>query len=188
VSAHHKSDKDLKLELEHIRAAKSNPARFDVLYDAYYKPIFVFVYRRTGSEDLAADLTSQVFLKALINIKKYEYKGVPFSAWLFRIAFNEINMYFRKNNADRVVSLEQSNVGAIIAEVKEDDSTEAQQRMMSAIKQLGEEELQLIELRFFEKRSFAEVGNIIGITENNAKVKVYRILDKIKKIMGSAPF
>ncbi|MCW3085548.1 MAG: polymerase, sigma-24 subunit, subfamily [Bacteroidetes bacterium] len=186
MNAHHKNENELKLELQQVQAAKSNPARFDVLYDRYYKSIFVFVYRRTGNEDLTADITSQVFLKALINIRKYEYKGVPFSAWLFRIAFNEINMYFRKNNADRVVSLERSNVGALIAEVQEEDNSEQQSRMMAALKQMGEEDLQLIELRFFEKRSFAEVGNIIGITENNAKVKLYRTLDKIKKLMGGS--
>jgi len=187
VSAHHKNDNDLRLELQQVNAAKANPARFDVLYDKYYKPIFVFVYRRTGDEELAADITSQVFLKALINIQKYEYKGVPFSAWLFRIAFNEINMYFRKNNADRVVSLEQSNVQAMITEVQ-DDHRDAEKRMMAALSRMDEPEIQLIELRFFEKRSFAEVGNIIGVTENNAKVKVYRILDKIKKLMGNSPF
>lgn len=184
MNAHHKTDKDLKQELQQIEAAKKIPARFDVLYDRYYKPIFVFVFRRTGDEELTADITSQVFLKALINIKKYEYKGVPFSAWLFRIAFNEINMYFRKNNAGRMVSLDQSNLAAIMAEVKEDDDPGRYGRVLGAIKQLGEEELQLIELRFFEKRSFAEVGNIVSISENNAKVKVYRILGKIKKIMS----
>ena len=188
MSAHHKTDTDLKLELQQLEAAKLNPARFDVLYDKYYRSIFVFVYRRTGDEELTADITSQVFLKALINIKKYEYKGVPFSAWLFRIAFNEINMYFRKNNADRVVSLEKGSVKEMITEVKEDDNSDAEKRMMAALGKMNAEDIQLIELRFFEKRSFAEVGNIIGVTENNAKVKVYRILDKIKKIMGNSPF
>jgi RNA polymerase sigma factor (sigma-70 family) len=121
-----------------------------------------------------------------MSIKKYEYKGVPFSAWLFRIAFNEINMYFRKNKADRIVSLEQSSISNMITEAETDDNTEAQQKMMLALKHLNEAEMQLIELRFFEKRSFAEVGVILDITENNAKVKVYRILDKLKGIISQA--
>ena len=180
---HHKNHIELEQELQQIIDAKANPARFDVLYDKYYKSIFVFIYRRTGIEELTADITSQVFLKALINIKKYEFKGVPFSAWLFRIAFNEINMYFRKSNADRIVSLEQTGIAQIVQEAELEENTEALQRMMNAVKQLDEADIQLIELRFFEKRSFAEVGEIIGITENNAKVKVYRILDKLKKIL-----
>ena len=184
VSSHHKSDIEIKQELQLIEAAKENPARFGVLYDKYYKSIFVFIYRRSDDEELTADITSQVFLKALINIKKYEYKGVPFSAWLFRIAFNEINMYFRKNNAQRVVSLSQNGMLQIAQEAELDENTEGIKQMMSAIKQLDALELQLIELRFFEKHSFAEVSEIVGITENNAKVKVYRILDKLKKVLS----
>jgi RNA polymerase sigma-70 factor (ECF subfamily) len=183
VSLHHKNETDLKLEMQQVEAAKINPARFDVLYDNYYKSIFIFIHRRIGDEEVTADITSQVFLKALINIKKYEFKGVPFSAWLFRIAFNEINMYFRKSNASRVVSLERNNINQIIQEVQEEDTTQAQQRMMTALKQLDANDIQLIEMRFFEKRSFAEIGEIMGVTENNAKVKVYRILDRLKKIL-----
>ncbi len=183
MNPHHKNESDLQLELQQIIAAKADPARFSVLYDKYYKAIFVFTYRRTGDEDLAADITSHVFLKALVNIKKFEYKGLPFSAWLFRIAFNEINMYFRKSNANRVVSLDQGNIREIAQEAELDDTSEERARMMTALKQLEEDDIQLIELRFFEKRSFAEVGIITGITENNAKVRVYRILDRLKKIM-----
>jgi RNA polymerase sigma-70 factor (ECF subfamily) len=183
VNIHHKNYTDLDLEMQQVEAAKLNPAQFDVLYEKYYKSIFVFIYRRTGNEDVSADITSQVFLKALINIKKYVFKGVPFSAWLFRIAFNEINMYFRKSNAHRIVSLEQKSISQIVMEVQEEDNTNGQQRMMTALKKLDRDDIQLIELRFFEKRSFAEVGEIIGITENNAKVKVYRILDKLKKVL-----
>lgn len=185
MSSHHKSDQDIQQELQHIEAAKQNPARFGILYDRYYKSIFVFVYRRTEDEELTADITSQVFLKALINLRQYEFKGVPFSAWLFRIAFNEINMYFRKNNAQRVVSLDQNSILQLAAEGEIDNNAEGIAKMMSALKKLEEYEVQLIELRFFEKRSFAEVGEIVGITENNAKVKVYRILDKLKKVLTS---
>ena len=185
MNAHHKNDTEIQQELHQIEAAKSNPARFDVLYERYYKSIFIFVYRRTGNEELTSDLTSHVFLKALINIKKYEFKGVPFSAWLFRIAFNEINMYFRKNNANRIVSLEQNTIHQIVQEVELEDNAEAQHKMMTALKQLDSKDIQLIELRFFEKHSFSEIAEIIGITENNAKVKVYRILDKLKKVLSN---
>ena len=92
-------------------------------------------------------------------------------------------MNFRKNNANRVISLDQNNIIQIAQEAMEEENTPAQQRMMTALKKLDVDDIQLIELRFFEKRSFAEVANIIGITENNAKVKVYRILDKLKKIV-----
>ena len=184
MNTHHKTDLDIQQELQQITAAKENPARFGVLYDKYYKPVFVFIHRRTDNEELTADITSQVFLKALINIKKYEFKGVPFSAWLFRIAFNEINMYFRKNNAERIVSLDQTSIIQIAQETDSEENSEGIGQMMNALKQLDNDDIQLIELRFFEKRSFAEIGGIISITENNAKVKVYRILDKLKKVLN----
>ncbi|MGQ0829514.1 MAG: RNA polymerase sigma factor [Bacteroidota bacterium] len=183
--SHHRNETEIQQELRQIEAAKLDPARFSVLYEKYFKSIFVFIYRRVGDEEVTADLTSHVFLKALVNIKKYMFKGLPFSAWLFRIAFNETNMYFRKNNADRIVSLERNNIHLIVQEAEIEDNTEAQQKMMRALKQLDNNDIQLIELRFFEKHSFAEVGRIVGITENNAKVKVYRILDKLKKVLSN---
>ncbi len=183
MNQHHKSDKDIQLELQQVNAAKEDPRHFNVLYEQYFKSIYVFIYRRTGNEELTADITSYVFLKALINIKKYEYKGVPFSGWLFRIAFNEVNMYFRKNKTNRIVSIEQGGILQIAQEVEMTDNTEALQLMTNALKKLDADDIHLIELRFFEKRSFAEVGEIIGITENNAKVKIYRIIDKLKRLM-----
>lgn len=185
MSIYHKSNNDIALELKEIEQAQLNPEKFAVLYDRYYKPIFLFVFKRVNDENSTADITSVVFLKALVNIKKYQYKGVPFSAWLYRIAFNEINMYFRKSNADRFVSMEHSGISNLLSEVKEETASEAQNRMMNVIKKLNIEDLQLLELRFFEEHSFAEVAQIVGITENNAKVKVYRILDKLKKLMGN---
>lgn len=166
-----------------MNAAKENPRHFNVLYEKYFKSIYVFVYRRTGNEEQAADITSLVFLKALLNIKKYEFKGIPFSGWLFRIAFNEVNMHFRKNKVNRIVSIEQSGILQIAQEAEILDNTEALQLMTIALKKLDTDDIQLIELRFFEKHSFAEVGEIVGITENNAKVKVYRIIDKLKQLM-----
>lgn len=166
-----------------IEAAKADPDKFAVLYDRYFKNIFVFVYRRTDDEELSADLTQHVFMKAMMNIKKYEFKGVPFSAWLFRIASNEIHMYYRKTSKQRVVSLEQSNLSNIISEVKENETEENSKLLMNALGTLKPEEMQLVELRFFEDRAFAEIGEITGITENNAKVKMYRILDKLKGLL-----
>ncbi len=183
MNSNHKTDKDIQLELQQVNAAKEDPRRFNVLYENYFKSIYIFVYRRTGNEEQAADITSLVFLKALMNIKKYEFKGVPFSGWLFRIAFNEVSMHFRKNNAHRIVSIEQSGIIQIAQEAEITDNTEAVQLMTNALKKLDTEDIQLIELRFFEKHSFAEVGEIVGITENNAKVRVYRIIDKLKKLM-----
>ena len=90
------SGEQLAAELEIIRAAQADPARFKPLYEQYYESIFRFVYQRTGDEHLTADLCATVFLKALQNLKNYQFRGVPFSAWLYRIALNQVTQHFRK--------------------------------------------------------------------------------------------
>ena len=96
----------MEAEWVEIQAAQANPARFRTLYERYYEPIFRFVFRRTEDADLAADLCSQVFLKAMQRLGSYQFRGVPFSAWLFRIATNEVTQYFRDTQRNRVVSVE----------------------------------------------------------------------------------
>jgi len=187
---HHKTIPELELELRQIKAAQEDPAHFHPLYDSYYKPIFVFIYRRTANEDLTADLTSTVFLKALVYLKKFEYRKVPFSAWLFRIAINEVNMHFRKQKSVRIISLSSEAIREISSEtlsgtsLTETGSSENDDKLlMACITQLPPEAIQLLELRFFENRPFQEVARLLNITEGNAKVKIYRILEKLKAIL-----
>ena len=66
-----------------------------MLYDKHYKAIYLFIFHRIYDKEITADLTSQVFLKALINLKTFKYKNVPFKAWLMRIASNEVGQYYR---------------------------------------------------------------------------------------------
>lgn len=186
MNAYHKTETDLKAELALIESAKSEPAKFGVLYERYYRQVFVFVFRRTGNEEVTGDIVSNTFLKAMLSLQKYVYKGVPFSAWLFRIAINEVNMFFRKTDRERAVSLDRADLGTMIAETGETDSQENQVLLMKVMSTLAPEEMQLLELRFFEKRAFAEVGEILGITENNAKVRTYRILDRLKQVLTKA--
>jgi RNA polymerase sigma-70 factor (ECF subfamily) len=167
-----------------VQAAQKDPAKFRVLYSRYYESIFRFIFKRTADEDLTADLTSQAFLKAMQSIQQYTYQGVPFSAWLFRIASNEIAQHFRKNNQSRIVALEDSAVHDVEEEYTEDDKVDLDvdiKLLKEVIQDLDPEEVELLELRFFEKRAFKEVADILDITENNAKVKVYRLLQKMKK-------
>lgn len=164
-----------------MEAAKADPAKFAVLYETYYRQIFVFIYRRTNVEDTSSDIVANTFLKAMLALPKYNYRGVPFSAFLFRIAQNEVNLYFRKTGRERCVSLTQADMVAVIAEAGEKDSEEQRLLLMKALAQLKPQDMQLIELRFFEKRAFAEVGLILGITETHAKVRTYRLLDKLKQ-------
>jgi RNA polymerase sigma-70 factor, ECF subfamily len=165
-----------------LEAARKDPKSFRYFYDAHFKEVFLFIYRRTDDEALSGDIAQQVFLKALQNLNKYQSRGVPFIAWLLRIAANETAQYFRDTQKMRVVNVEQSGIEEIC---DEDSSSAIEQRenVFKALKQLDADSLELIEMRYFEKRSFKEIGAIKKITENNAKIKVHRILDKIRNFL-----
>ena len=170
-------------EEELIRRAQADPAAFQPLYENYYKPIFRFVHRRIGDKDLTADVTSQVFLKALLHIRGFKFRGVPFSAWLYRVAVNECAEFFRKHKRERLVVLEDESVGLLYEEIFADDMLEEWKRKLPAIlEQLDADQLQVIELRFLENRPFREVAHILGITESYAKIRTYRILRKMERI------
>ena len=182
ASKHTLSQQAIQEEWEEVRAAQQNPAQFRVLYDRYYEPIFRFVFKRTTNEPLTADLTAQVFLKALQNLANYTFKGVPFSAWLFRVASNEVAQYYRTHQKTRVVTLEEERVQDLQEEYEDKAQLDIDiDTLKSVIQDLKPEEVELLELRFFEQRPFKEVAEILDITENNAKVKVYRLLQKMRK-------
>ena len=140
-----------------------------------------------GDRATTADITSQIFLKALTQIKKYEPRGLPFSAWLFRIALNECSNFFRKTKRDRLVSLDSTSVGELFEDLTaEQGLDDLRRKLPEMLQRLSADDLQLIELRYFEQRPFREVGDILGITETYAKVRVYRILDKMKRMFMEA--
>lgn len=172
---------DTMPEMEWIMRSKEDPAKFKPLYEHYYEPMFRFIYHRMDSKQVTADLTAQVFLKALSCIRKFELRGIPFSAWLYRIAMNEVIDYYKKSNKMRVVQLEDSKVMDLAEEIIVDKKEENQAIINRLVANMQGEDLLLIEMRFFESRSFKEIGDILSITENNAKVKLYRLLDKLKK-------
>ncbi len=178
------SDRNIRQqEDELIAAAKQDAAAFRPLYEMYFKPIFLFILHRCGDKATSADLCSQVFLKALINLHQYTPRGLPFSSWLYRIATNECHDFFRRTNRARLVVLEDYIAETIYEELFDQDPLDdLKQALPRIISQLSMDEIQILELRFMEGRPFKEVADILGTTENNAKVKTYRILDKMKKL------
>ncbi len=167
-------------EKDLIIAAQSNPERFAHLYDHWYKPVFLFVFKRINDKETTADITSQVFLKALVNLKNYKFTGAPFSAWLFRIAINEVNMFYRKGSKNTTVPLDEDDLRKLTEEAGEEETEENYILLTEALNELPEEQTHLIELRFFDKNSFLDMAHILGLTEAGTKMKVYRVLEKLK--------
>ncbi len=176
----------LRLEEENqlIEKAKLNPSHFAPLYKKYYESIFRYINKRVDEEEVAYDITSCVFVKALTNLSRYEFRGVPFSSWLFRIAKSELYQSFRDKQAQRTVKIDSVQIAQVIEDFIEDNSEVNKAKLLKCLPLLKENQLQLIEMRFFEKRSFKEIGEIIGLTENNAKVKTFRALLKLKELFN----
>lgn len=181
-SIYHQSILRMEEELGIIKMAQNDPRHFGPLYQKYYQQIYRYIHQRIDDSDLACDVTSQVFMKALTNIKKFEFRGVPFSSWLYRIAKSELYQSFR----DRKIEMNSNNFSALSnysEDELEEDSIQSQKIfLIQALSLMKQQELSLIELRFFEKKSFREIGEIQNITENNAKVKTFRALEKLRLI------
>ena len=106
-------------ESEIIELAKKESYYFGILYDVYFEQIFRFVFSRLGgNESIAGDVTQETFLKAMANIQKYEDRGFPFSSWLYRIAQNEVSMYFRKSKKDNFVPVEIEKLNDLKDEIR----------------------------------------------------------------------
>ena len=176
-------EEGIQQEEKVIEASRSDPEQFRGLYEKYYKAVFLFIFHKVDQKETAADLTSQTFLKALQHIATYEHRRLPFSAWLYRIANNETMQYFRKTKRIRKVVIDETLLSELQDREEAPDLETMKIQLVKAIDTLPVEDIQLIELRFFEKKSFREIGFILDITENYAKVKTYRLLEKLKKML-----
>lgn len=175
------SEAEIREEYAILERSRKDPQVFGVLYEKYFDRIFNFIYRQTDEEELTADLCSQTFLIALKNVDKYQFRGVPVSAWLYKIASNEVNKHYRKKKRNKVFSIEEMRVRELIEQANEEYDEELIQRLMNFLKDLPTEMLQVLELRFFEDKDFKEIAFILDITESGAKMRTYRALDRLRK-------
>ncbi|UII23813.1 RNA polymerase sigma factor [Fulvivirga ligni] len=173
-------------ELDLINESKQNPRAFEPLYKKYFDQLYSFIFYRVNDADTAKEITSQVFLKALSKIHQFQYKGLPFSSWLYRIAINECNIHYRSSKHSRIVVLDEKTIDYLTSEMGTSTIFDEDlfQQLELVIQKLKPEQVQLVQLRFFDELSFKEIGQILDVTENNAKVKLYRVLDKIRSKMN----
>ena len=170
-----------KEEVEFIIQSRDDISKFKALYDAYYCQILNYINHKVMNKDLAADLCSQVFLKAMIGLKSYEIRETSFSSWLYKIAYNEVLMVLRRKKIIRPVILDDYIISGIQHELPEYDKEALLTSIESLLKQLEEKDVELIELKYYENKSFKEIGTILSCSENTAKVRMHRLIMKLKK-------
>ena len=175
------TETEIKEEYQILERSKKDPRAFGVLYEKYFDRIFNFIYRQMDDEDDAADLCSQTFLSVLKHVERYEFRGVPFSAWLYKIASNEVNKFYRKKKNNKVFSLEEVRVRELMEQAHEVWDEEMIQRLLGYLNGLPTDMLEVLQLRFFEDKDFGEIAFILDISESGAKMRTYRALDRLRK-------
>lgn len=181
---------DLESERELVRQAQREPEAFSKLYELNYSKIFGYVLKRVANLELAQDITSETFLKSLQNIKKFKWRNISFSSWLYRIASNEIANYFRKNKY-KAVSFEKISepisLSNPLQEIVEAEEKLKEQKdfleIYQKISKLPNIYQEVIVLKFLEKKKIKEISEILGKREGTVKSLLHRGLEKLRKLM-----
>ncbi len=165
------------------RACQGDREAFGVLYERYVERIYNYVYYRTGNVHDAEDLTERVFFRALRHITNYRDRGLPFSAWLYRIAHNLVANWHRDNSRRKEVPLDDGILWAPQGEHPERELIVSQEReqLLRTIRGLPPERQQLLILKFVDHLSNAEIGQIMGRTEGAVKSLYHRTLLAIRE-------
>ena len=174
------TDDEIRKEQDLIEKSKKDSRAFGEIYEKYFDPIFNYILRQTGDDELAGDLCSQTFVNALNHLPRYEFRGFPFSAWLYKIADNEVNKHYRKHKGKIIFSIEELKVRELIEQTSDDWDEELINRLIQYMNELPTEMVRVLELRFFEDKDFKEIAFILDMTESGAKMRTYRALDKLR--------
>jgi len=171
---------DLEFNEEEILSLASQGDRdaFGQLYERYVERIFNYVYYRTGNTHDAEDLTARVFQRAMNHIQKYTDRGVPFSAWLYRIAHNLVANWHRDGSRKQEIPLDDLPILPTKGDHPEKNLVRSQEQdaLLRMIRKLPAERQNLLILKFVEDMSNAEIGAIMGRSEGAVKSLYHRTL------------
>ena len=170
-----------------IERAKENPHDFKPLYEKYFNDVFRFVLSRTSDIELTKDLVSDIFCKVLQSLPGYTYQSpAGFKSWILKIAYTTTMQFFRNKNKEQTITVDEQDFLRFVNEIADENTAdehekeELKNRLIETLRQLPPDDLQLIELRFFDNLSYAEIAAITGKSETNAKTKTFRLLKKLK--------
>lgn len=171
-------------EIQLIEKATNGASEaFGLLYERYVKKIYNYIYYRTGNINDAEDLTSRVFHRAFRHIESYNHRGIPFSAWLYRIAHNLVANWYRDRSRKKEVTLEDHLPSTFHFDFPETalEQNQESEKMMKAIRKLPPERQQLIILKYVEGLSNADIGIIMRKSEGAIKSLYHRTLESLRK-------
>jgi RNA polymerase sigma-70 factor (ECF subfamily) len=170
-----------------VKAAQVDPAAFDAIYCRYLPRVYRFVKGQVSNAEDAADLTQQIFLQALDGLLSYQSKGLPFAAWLFRIARNAVIDIYRKRTRSNMVALD-ALPETIYATADQDPLNivlegERRQRLREALNALESQKRELLLLRFAGELSSTEIAAVVGRSPAAVQKQLTRMLQELKGII-----
>jgi RNA polymerase sigma-70 factor (ECF subfamily) len=177
-------DRDCSAERALIEAAQRDRGRFSELYEANFERVYAYVIRRVRDRDEAQDITSDVFHLALKSLPRFEWRGVPFAAWLYRIAYNEIadrSKTVAKRRAHEHVFQEND---APVADPSNIDDAERRGRLFKLVDRLPRDQSRVIVMRFTEQKSIREIASALKRTEGAIKQLQFRGLQNLRVRLG----
>jgi RNA polymerase sigma-70 factor (ECF subfamily) len=169
-----------------VEAAQSDPAKFDALYELHFERVYAFVASRVRDQATAEDLTSEVFHKALANLPSYEWRGVPFAAWLLRIAANAIVDHGKRAAREASPPNDPPELAANPeVQASELRVIEYRARLFRLVGQLPEVQKRVVYERFVEQRRIREIAARLKRTEGAVKQLQLRALQSLRAQMES---
>lgn len=161
-----------------IEAAQADPARFVELYDRNVDRVYAYVSRRAGSRSVAEDVTSEVFEQALSNLGTFKWRGVPFVAWLYRIASNALADHWKREGRDS------HDLPPDVPDEREHQDLERRVSLFQLVDRLPDAQRQVIQMRFVEDRTIREVAAALDRSEGAVKQLQLRALENLRKDAG----
>jgi RNA polymerase sigma-70 factor (ECF subfamily) len=169
-----------------VEAAQADPGRFGDLYELHFDRVYAFISRRVRDRGETEDLTSEVFHRALSNLGRFEWRGTPFLAWLYRIAQNAIADRARRKTMDARAPESAEPVDPAIPAPEEMEQAERRAQLYRSVSGLPDDQRRVIVLRFAEEKSIREVAGELGRSQGAIKQLQVRALENLRASMEAA--
>lgn len=164
-----------------VEGSKQNIEKFELVYDFFYVQIYKYVYSRVGKKDFTTQIVSDIFYKAMTKIHQYKNNGNSFKAWLYKIAQNEILLFYRKNKTSQIYLID-SNFLAEIGNETQFELRDNYTLIKKAFDNLSDIEMEMIEMKYFDGYSHEQIAEIMDISLSSSKTKIHRIIKKLQLI------
>jgi RNA polymerase sigma-70 factor, ECF subfamily len=170
TTASHEEGKERLL----VEAAQKDPARFAQLYELNFERVYAYVVRRVRERGTAEDLTSEVFQKALAHLPQFDWRGIPFSVWLIRIAANLISDYWKLSGREVIADLPEQ------PSAENPEAFEESAHLFRMVDKLPTDQRRVVQMRFAEGKTIREVAQEMGRSEGAIKQLQFRGLENLR--------